>query len=196
MEDLLIDYQPTERSVRTAMISGFGFWKSAGWMALSFGGVLALTQVSSVDWASQSSIINWLFVHVLMGAGFGLAMSLVFRVLLLPLLARNTFRKNRSLFGPSTLRANDEGLTFKTPNTSAAFRWADLRGYKVVKGSLVFQSGTARFAIPTQQMPAGDYRARSLPPISYLGLVRLRQLCAAAASAPRSLDQEPSRTVA
>jgi hypothetical protein len=159
VEDLLIDYQPTERSVQTAMISGFGFWKSAGWMALSFGGLMAFTEVSSVDWASQSSIISWLFVHVLMGAGFGLAMSLAFRILLLPLLARNTFRKNRSLFGPSTLRANNEGLTFKTPNTSAAFRWAELRGYKVVKDALVFQSGTARFAVPTQQMPAGDLEA-------------------------------------
>lgn len=159
MEDLLIDYQPTERSVRSAIIASFGFWQSAGWMALSFGGIMALTQVSSVDWSSQSSIINWLVVHILAGLGFGLAMSVFFRLLLLPLSARNTFRKNRTLFGASTLKANDDGLTFSTPNTSATFGWADLRGYKVLKDALVFQSGTTRFAVPTHQIPAGDLEA-------------------------------------
>lgn len=159
VEGLLINYQPTERLVRSAIISGFGFWQTAGWLALSFGGVMALTQASSVDWSSTSAIVSWLVVHILTGLGFGLAMSVFFRVLLLPLLARNTFRKNRTLFGPSTLKANDEGLTFNTPNTSAVFEWADLRGYKVLGDALVFQGGTARFAVPTTQVPPTDLEA-------------------------------------
>lgn len=159
VESLLIDYQPTERSVRTAILSGFGFWQTAGWMALSFGGIMALTQVSSVDWSSISLIVRWLIEHVLLGLGFGLTMSVFFRLLLLPLMARNTFRKNRTLFGASTLKADDEGLTFTTPNTSATFGWSDLRGCKVLKDTLVFQSGTARFAVPTPQIPAKDLEA-------------------------------------
>ena len=69
------------------------------------------------------------------------------------------FRKNKTLFGASILKAGEEGLTFKTPNTSATFGWGDLRGYRAVKDILVFQSGTARFAVPTLQIPAKDLEA-------------------------------------
>ncbi|MNQ85896.1 hypothetical protein D3C85_1010720 [compost metagenome] len=159
VEELLIDYQPTERSVRAAYLSGFGFWKTAGWMALTFGGGLALIKVFSVDWSSLSSIVRWLVTHVLAGISFGLAMSMFCRLLLVPLLARNMFRKNRVLFGTSTLKADSEGLTLRTPNTSATFTWENLRGYRVLKDILVFQSGTARFAVPTLQASAKDLEA-------------------------------------
>lgn len=159
VEDLLLDYQPTERSVRTAMIFGLGFWKSAGLMALIFGGGIALTQVMSVDWTSQSSIAIWLLSHALIGLSFGLAMYSLFRLLLIPLWSRNTFRKNRTLLGPSTLRANKDGLTFSTPKSLAVFGWSDLRSYKVFKGALVFQIGAAHFAVPTEQFPAEDLEA-------------------------------------
>jgi len=159
VEEILIDYQPTERSVRAAFLSGFGFWKTAGWMALSFGGVMALVQAFSVDWSSLSSIVQWLLVHVLAGLGFGLAMSIFLRLLLVPLLTRNMFRKNRVFFGASTLKADSEGLTLRTPNSLVTFAWGDLRGYRVWKDILVFQSGSARFAVPTLQTSAQDLEA-------------------------------------
>lgn len=159
MEELLIDYHPTERSVRQACLSGFEFWKTTGWMALTFGGAMALTQVFSVDWSSLASIARWLITYVFAGLGFGLAMSMFIRLLLVPLLARNLFRKNKVLFGASTLKADSEGLTLKTPNSSVTFAWGDLRGYRVLKDTLVFQSGTARFAVPTLQASAKDLEA-------------------------------------
>jgi hypothetical protein len=178
VDALVINYTPTERSVRAACTAGNHFLKLALWVSLGFGGVMAVTEAPSVNWYSLESILFWAITHVVTGLFFGFATATASRYLLIPLNARNLFRKTPMLFGPSSLRADGEGVTVATPNTSASFRWNEMRGYKEVTGAVVFAAGNCYFAIPTADLAESDLQAlrktfsEHLPPLGHHFLKR------------------------
>lgn len=160
MDTLLVAYTPSERSIRAAVVFGNYFWKTLLWMALVFGGLMAVVDVPSVDWRSTRAVLGWALLHLAQGLGYGLGMALLFRYVLLPWQARNLFRKNPAMYGPSSLRISDEGLTFVAPNSTATFGWSDLRGFADGKDALVIATtGSMRFAVPREGTALSDLEA-------------------------------------
>ena len=160
MDALRINYNPTELSVRAALLAGYNVLTFGLWIGLSFGVLVVVLEISSVNWSSMQSVLIGVVIPFGLALLGGFAMAILGRYLLLPLKARNIFRKNPILFGPSVLLVDGEGLKVTSPNTSVNFRWNELRGYKEVKGALVFAPrGVGYYAVPTSEIAANDLQA-------------------------------------
>jgi len=126
-------------------------------MALVFGGTtLAMSLLKGPRPQSLAGLATLLGIFSLGGLGFGLAMSLVFRFLLLQYRVWRFHRQNPILFGEVELVLGNDGVEFTDSRSAARYSWTDVKGYKESgKGFLLRLSKSFAFFIPKQnQSPA------------------------------------------
>ena len=78
----------------------------------------------------RAGLATLLGIFSLGGLGFGLAMSLVFRFLLLQYRVWRFHRQNPILFGEVELVLGNDGVEFTDSRSAARYSWTDVKGYK------------------------------------------------------------------
>jgi hypothetical protein len=121
----------------------------------AFGGLLFIEQMFSGPLPVSIKAFGILIVPFLLGgAAFGVAMTLMLWLIILPWRMWTFQRQNPMFFGEMELSADTDGLEVKGPRVTAKYHWRDFSRIRESKSQFrLILSRSAGLSIPKSDLP-------------------------------------------